>query len=139
MGIGVTLLSRKAVPPCRLGKALRNALAPAVPPRQQVLGAATNAATPRGGPAATRGALIGALLSALRNSLGAERGVSLRIGGGAYPMKRDARGLDLSTDSAEAAALFDRAVEHYLKYHVDTMNLVNDALVPIRNSSWAIV
>ena len=44
-------------------------------------------------------------------------------------MKRDARGLELSTDSGEAAALFDRAVEHYLKYHVDTMNLVNDALV----------
>jgi hypothetical protein len=43
-------------------------------------------------------------------------------------MKRDARGLELSTDSAEAAVLFDRAVEHYLKYHVDAMNLVNDAL-----------
>ena len=43
-------------------------------------------------------------------------------------MHRDARGLELSTDSAEAAALFDRAVEHYLKYHVDTMDLVNDAL-----------
>jgi hypothetical protein len=43
-------------------------------------------------------------------------------------MKRDARGLELSTDSAEAATLFDRAVEHYLKYHLDTMNLVNDAL-----------
>lgn len=43
-------------------------------------------------------------------------------------MKRDARGLALSTDSAEAAALFDLAVEHYLKYHIDTMNLVNDAL-----------
>ena len=44
-------------------------------------------------------------------------------------MKHDARGLELSTDSTEAAAQFDRAVEHYLKYHVDTMNLVNDALV----------
>ncbi len=43
-------------------------------------------------------------------------------------MHRDARGLALSTDSAEAASLFDRAVEHYLKYHVDTMNLVNGAL-----------
>lgn len=43
-------------------------------------------------------------------------------------MKRDARGLDLSTDSAEAATLFDRAVEHYLKYHADTMTLVNEAL-----------
>lgn len=44
-------------------------------------------------------------------------------------MIRDVRGLALSTDSAEAAALFDRAVEHYLKYHADTMNLVNGALV----------
>jgi hypothetical protein len=43
-------------------------------------------------------------------------------------MNRDARGLELSTDSVEAAALFDRAVEHYLKYHIDTMQLVNDAL-----------
>jgi hypothetical protein len=43
-------------------------------------------------------------------------------------MNRDARGMELSTDSAEAAALFDRAVEHYLKYHVDTMRLVNEAL-----------
>jgi tetratricopeptide (TPR) repeat protein len=43
-------------------------------------------------------------------------------------MKRDARGLAVSTDSADAVALFDRAVEHYLKYHLDTMNLVNDAL-----------
>ncbi|MEA2787857.1 MAG: hypothetical protein QOG73_263 [Acetobacteraceae bacterium] len=43
-------------------------------------------------------------------------------------MRRDARGLELSTDSAEAAVLFDRAVEHYLKYHADAMNLVNDAL-----------
>jgi hypothetical protein len=43
-------------------------------------------------------------------------------------MIRDARGLELSTDSADAAALFDRAVECYLKYHLDTMNLVNDAL-----------
>jgi hypothetical protein len=43
-------------------------------------------------------------------------------------MKPDARGLPLSTDSAEAAALFDRAVEHYLKYHLDTMHLVNETL-----------
>ena len=43
-------------------------------------------------------------------------------------MKRDARGLAVSTDSADAVALFDRAVEHYLKYHLDTMTLVNDAL-----------
>lgn len=43
-------------------------------------------------------------------------------------MHRDARGLVLSTDSAAAAALFDRAVEHYLKYHRDTMALVGEAL-----------
>src|SRR3978361_1363680 len=43
-------------------------------------------------------------------------------------MNRDARGLVLSTDSVEAAALLDRAVEHYLKYHVDAMSLVNSAL-----------
>ncbi|PPQ37115.1 hypothetical protein [Rhodopila globiformis] len=43
-------------------------------------------------------------------------------------MQRDARGLPLSTDSAEAAVLFDRAVEHYLKFHLDTMALVNQAL-----------
>jgi hypothetical protein len=43
-------------------------------------------------------------------------------------MNRDVRGLEVSTDSAQAVALFDRAVEHYLKYHNDTMSLVNDAL-----------
>jgi tetratricopeptide (TPR) repeat protein len=43
-------------------------------------------------------------------------------------MKRDERGLEVSTDSANAVALFDRAVEHYLKYHQDTMSLVNGAL-----------
>jgi tetratricopeptide (TPR) repeat protein len=43
-------------------------------------------------------------------------------------MKLDARGLALSTDSADAAALFDRAVEHYLKFHADTMVVLNDAL-----------
>jgi hypothetical protein len=43
-------------------------------------------------------------------------------------MNRDARGLELSTDSAQAAALFDRAVEHFLKFHADTMDLVNGAL-----------
>jgi hypothetical protein len=40
----------------------------------------------------------------------------------------DARGLAISTDSAEAVGLFDRAVEHYLKFHGDTMSLVNEAL-----------
>ena len=43
-------------------------------------------------------------------------------------MHRDARGLPLSTDSPDAVRLFDLAVEHYLKYHADTMRLVNDAL-----------
>ena len=43
-------------------------------------------------------------------------------------MKQDERNLPLSTDSAEAVHLFDRAVEHYLKYHIDTMSLVGSAL-----------
>jgi hypothetical protein len=43
-------------------------------------------------------------------------------------MMRDERGLALSTDSAEAAALFDRAVEHYLKFHADLMALVGRML-----------
>ena len=43
-------------------------------------------------------------------------------------MIRDARGLHLSTDSKQAATLFDRAVEHYLKYHADAMDLVHQAL-----------
>jgi tetratricopeptide (TPR) repeat protein len=43
-------------------------------------------------------------------------------------MKRDERNLRLSTDSADAARLFDRTVEHYLKYHIDTMSLVGEAL-----------
>lgn len=43
-------------------------------------------------------------------------------------MIRDERGLPLSTDSAEAAALFDRAVEHYLKFHADAMVLVGRML-----------
>ena len=43
-------------------------------------------------------------------------------------MIRDERGLPLSTDSAEAATLFDRAVEHFLKYHADVMTLANRML-----------
>ena len=43
-------------------------------------------------------------------------------------MKQDERGLSISTDSDDAARLFDRAVEHYLKYHVDTMALANQAI-----------
>lgn len=39
-------------------------------------------------------------------------------------MKHDERNLQLSTDSNEAAGLFDRSVEHFLKYHIDTMQLV---------------
>jgi hypothetical protein len=43
-------------------------------------------------------------------------------------MTRDERSLPLSTDSAEAAALFDRAVEHYLKFHADVPTLVGQML-----------
>jgi tetratricopeptide (TPR) repeat protein len=43
-------------------------------------------------------------------------------------MVRDERGLALSTDSSAAAEAFDRAVEHYLKYHTDTMSLVGRAI-----------
>ena len=43
-------------------------------------------------------------------------------------MKQDERGLALSTDSEAAVTSFDRAVEHYLKFHADTMVLANQAL-----------
>jgi tetratricopeptide (TPR) repeat protein len=43
-------------------------------------------------------------------------------------MIRDERGLPLSTDSRDAAALFDRAVEHYLKVHADVPALLARAL-----------
>ncbi len=43
-------------------------------------------------------------------------------------MQRDVRGLECSTDSAVAVAQLDRAVEHFLKYHNDTMPLVGEAL-----------
>lgn len=43
-------------------------------------------------------------------------------------MKQDERGLPLSTDSTEAVANFDRAVEHFLKFHADTMVLAGRAL-----------
>jgi hypothetical protein len=43
-------------------------------------------------------------------------------------MKQDERGLALSTDSDAAVASFDRAVEHFLKFHADTMVLANRAL-----------
>jgi tetratricopeptide (TPR) repeat protein len=43
-------------------------------------------------------------------------------------MMQDERGLPLATDSEEAVRLFDRAVEHYLKYHTDTMSLVGEAI-----------
>src|SRR5579859_1193346 len=43
-------------------------------------------------------------------------------------MKQDERGLPLSTDSTEAVHSFDRAVEHFLKFHADTMALVGRAL-----------
>jgi len=42
-------------------------------------------------------------------------------------MKQDERGLPLATDSDDAVRLFDRAVEHYLKYHLATISL-GDAL-----------
>ncbi|HEY1431271.1 MAG TPA: hypothetical protein VGF39_06550 [Stellaceae bacterium] len=37
--------------------------------------------------------------------------------------------MPLSTDHAEAADLFDRAVKHYLKFHADTMALVGQMLI----------
>jgi hypothetical protein len=43
-------------------------------------------------------------------------------------MMRDERGLPVSSDSSEAVALFDRAVEHFLKFHADTMTLVGRML-----------
>ncbi len=43
-------------------------------------------------------------------------------------MQRDARGLALSTGSAEAAALFDRAVAEYLEYRKATLATVMEAL-----------
>src|SRR6266542_1066481 len=43
-------------------------------------------------------------------------------------MISDKRRLPLSTDSAEAASLFDRAVEHYLKFHADLPALVGQML-----------
>ena len=43
-------------------------------------------------------------------------------------MIADERGLPLSTDSAEAASLFDRTVEHYLKFHADTPALLGQML-----------
>ena len=43
-------------------------------------------------------------------------------------MKQDERNLPLSTDSAEAVTQFDRAVEHFLKFHADTMVLAGGAL-----------
>ncbi len=43
-------------------------------------------------------------------------------------MIRDERGLPLSTSSAEAASLFDRSVEQWLKFHADTMALAGQLL-----------
>jgi len=43
-------------------------------------------------------------------------------------MKQDESGLPLSTDSTEAVENFDRAVEHFLKYHADTMVHAGGAL-----------
>src|SRR3954471_18055504 len=52
----------------------------------------------------------------------------LGVASGVPVMIRDERGLPLSTDNQEAAALFDRAVEHYLKFHADTPALVSRML-----------
>jgi tetratricopeptide (TPR) repeat protein len=43
-------------------------------------------------------------------------------------MHRDARGLALSTDSAEAARLFDRAIAEYLEYRKQTLATAMEAL-----------
>ena len=43
-------------------------------------------------------------------------------------MLRDERDLPVSTDSPEAVAALDRAVEHYLKFHADTGTLLNQAV-----------
>lgn len=43
-------------------------------------------------------------------------------------MKRDERNLPLSTDSAEAARLYDGAVEHFLKYRADVMQVAGRML-----------
>ncbi|HEX6442464.1 MAG TPA: tetratricopeptide repeat protein, partial [Stellaceae bacterium] len=43
-------------------------------------------------------------------------------------MMHDERGLALSTDSAEAAVLFDRVIAHYLKFHADTPALIGRML-----------
>jgi tetratricopeptide (TPR) repeat protein len=43
-------------------------------------------------------------------------------------MHRDARGLALSTDSAEAARLFDRAIAEYLEYRKPTLATAMEAL-----------
>jgi tetratricopeptide (TPR) repeat protein len=43
-------------------------------------------------------------------------------------MQRDERGLALSTDSAEAVEAFDRSVEHFLKFHADTMTQAGRAI-----------
>jgi tetratricopeptide (TPR) repeat protein len=43
-------------------------------------------------------------------------------------MKQDERGLALSTDSTDAVVSFDRSVEHFLKFHADTMVLAGRAV-----------
>ncbi|HXA24069.1 MAG TPA: tetratricopeptide repeat protein [Acetobacteraceae bacterium] len=43
-------------------------------------------------------------------------------------MRQDERGLALSTDSTEAVTSFDRSVEHFLKFHADTMVLAGRAI-----------
>ena len=76
------------------------------------------------------------LLTALRNALGADERAQQTPDRSTRTMKPDERNLPLSTDSPEAATLFDRAVEHYLKYHADTMTLVGRRSPPTQTSSW---
>lgn len=50
-------------------------------------------------------------------------------------MRRDIRGLPVSTDSAEAVTAFDTAVEHAIKFHRDTPVLVGQAIAG--DPGWA--
>lgn len=52
-------------------------------------------------------------------------------------MLKDRRGLDVSTDSAQAAALLDDAVDGYVTFHVDTTKRLADSLKADPSSSSA--
>src|SRR5207302_6127346 len=62
-----------------------------------------------------------------------QSGIAVARSCGGPSMIADQRGLPLSTDSAEAASLFDRAVEHYLKFHADTPALVGQMFAADRH------